>query len=272
MGTVKEAIILAAGIGARMKDKVENRPKGFISIDGRALIVRSIEKLLEVGIRRIVIGTGFRSELFEDLAKIYPQINCIRNDLYRETGSAYTLYNSRAMIHDDFLLLESDLLYEKDALRIILEDQRPDLILSSNMTYSGDEVYIETDTKDRLLNMSKKEEDLGSIHSELVGISKISKDIFAAMCRIYEKDFVNVSGADYENLLVETSRRYGIFVRRVDDLTWCEIDDEHHLNRAINYIFPRMKSKDERGDNNKWESLRNRHLLVEKLAKNNAIL
>jgi 2-aminoethylphosphonate-pyruvate transaminase len=267
MSTVREAVILAAGIGARMKDKAENRPKGFISIDGRSLIVRSIENLLEVGIRRIVIGTGFRSELFEDLRKTYPQIDCIRNDLYRETGSAYTLYNSRVMIHDDFLLLESDLLYEKDALRIILEDPRRDLILSSDMTYSGDEVYIEADSSDRLCNMSKKEEDLGTIHSELVGISKLSKDTFAALCRIYEKDFVNVSGVDYESLLVETSRRHGVFVQRVEGLTWCEIDNEHHFERAINRIFPRIKFKDERRTQNDKQVSRKDFSINEKLTR-----
>ncbi len=271
MSTVKEALILAAGIGARMKDAAQNRPKGFISIDGRSLIVRSIEKLLEASIRRIVIGTGFRSELFEGLGKTYPQIDCIRNDLYRETGSAYTLYNSRLMMHNDFLLLESDLLYEKDALRIILEDPRRDLILSSDMTCSGDEVYIEADSSDRLCNMSKKEENLGTIHSEFAGISKLSKDTFAALCRIYEKDFLHVSGVDYESLLVETSRRHGVFVRRVEGLMWCEIDNEHHSERAINRIFPRIKVKDERRARNDRQVSRKGFSINGKLAGEDAI-
>ena len=55
-----------------------------------------------------------------------------------------TLFNMHEYINDDFLFLESDLLYGKDALEYLFSDDRKDLILASGTTNSNDEVFIES--------------------------------------------------------------------------------------------------------------------------------
>ena len=117
---IKTAVILAAGLGSRLKDRTKNMPKGFLEINGKSLIEESIKKLISVGIKEIIIGTGYLPEFFEGLKTKYNCVKCVFNPKYAETGSAYTLYNMKDVIKSDFLLLESDLIYEKRALDILI--------------------------------------------------------------------------------------------------------------------------------------------------------
>ena len=119
---VRTAVIMAAGMGTRFGNMTEKIPKGFIPFKGKPMVVRSIETLIACGIERIIIGTGYKKEAYEELAKQYPQIQCVYSPRYAETNSMYTLFNNRAAIgNDDFLLLESDLVFEQRAIRELID-------------------------------------------------------------------------------------------------------------------------------------------------------
>ena len=49
---------MAGGLGSRFGGRTESMPKGFIEIDGMAMVERSVRKLLDAGIEQIIIGTG----------------------------------------------------------------------------------------------------------------------------------------------------------------------------------------------------------------------
>jgi 2-aminoethylphosphonate-pyruvate transaminase len=240
---ITTAVILAAGLGSRLKDRTQTMPKGFIPVGGKPLIERSMENLLGAGIERIIIGTGHAAEYYEEYAERIPQISCFKNEHYSSTGSMYTLYNLRERIGEDFLLLESDLLYEKAGLTILMNNPRPDVILASGPTSSGDEVFIETDAG-YLVNMSKQAAELKSSDAELVGITKISYPTFIAMCAYAEQEFPDRPRLDYEYVLVGVGKSIPIQVERVSDYAWCEIDDENHLRRAKNFILPKIKERE----------------------------
>lgn len=242
---IKTAVILAAGLGSRLKDRTKTMPKGFLTIDEKPLIIHSIEKLAQAGIERIIIGTGYHSEFYEDLKSRFPLVECIKNDEYSSTGSMYTLYNIRNYINEDFLLLESDLLYDKRGLYELIEDDRSDVILSSGKTYSGDEVYIEADECNNLINMSKVSSELNSIYSELVGITKVSLDFYNKMCNYTCKALEQNSKLDYEKVIVAASKEKDIYVKKLEGYAWCEIDDESHLERALSKIYPKIKGSEE---------------------------
>ncbi len=238
---VKTAVILAAGLGTRLKERTKSKPKGFLELEGRSLIERSVENLLAAGIEKIYIGTGYLNEFYDSFAENYSQIETIKSDQFKTTSSMYTLYNMREKLLEDFLLLESDLLYEKNALSQLLEDPEEDIILGSGKTGSNDEVFIQTDSHSNLLNMSKLLEDLDSLDAELVGISKVSRERYAAMCREYE--LLQNPKIDYEYIFVQTAKEKPLRVKKIENLIWCEIDDESHLHRAETKILPKIKEK-----------------------------
>ncbi len=237
---IDTAVILAAGAGKRLKSLANGRPKGFIVLGDMPIIEESIRKLIGAGIVKIIIGTGFASEYYEELERKYTQIRCVKNKDYADSGSMYTLYNMRKFISNDFLLLESDIIYDKSGLYEVIGDRNNNVILASGSTNSGDEVYIEADGIHNLVNLSKNIRELKTAYAELVGITKLSYGAYVKMFETAELRFKSSKNVEYESILKEISLDEKIFIRRIEDYKWAEIDDESHLKRAINNIYPRI--------------------------------
>ncbi len=238
---VSTAVFMAAGVGSRLKDHFDLKPKGFISIGDKSIIERSIQILISNSIEKILIGTGYESKFYELLEKKYNQVRCVKNGEYELSGSFYTLYNMRDHIHEDFLLLESDLLFEERAISLIKNDERENIILASGWTNSGDEFYIEVDKHRNLVNMSKNEQDLKNSYGELVGISKISLYAFKELCKWAQINSQAAFKRDYEYVFSCIAKKIPIAIKKIDDLLWVEIDNLDHLQRATNIIYPKIR-------------------------------
>jgi choline kinase len=239
-------VILAAGMGVRLRELGESTPKGFLRLGEHPIIAESIERLASVGIERIVLATGYRADRFEELARSRPRlITTANNPRYAESGSLYSLHCARAELTEDFLLLESDLIYERRALREALEHPSPDVLLVSGPTGAGDEVFVES-REGLLVNMSKKRAMLGpSIAGELVGITRVSQPFFREMLAVGERLFRETLKVDYElEGLVQAARVRAMAVHLVPDLVWAEIDDPQQLERARKRVYPELVKRD----------------------------
>lgn len=219
MPPTRTACILAAGLGTRLGD--QPHPKGFLRLHGRTLIERSLDLLRRHGIERIVVVTGHLAHFYEAL----PGIETVPNPAYATTGSLASLAAAAPRLHEDFLLLESDLVYEPRALSTLLEHPHPDLVLLSGPTGAGDEVYVQADAAGRLQAMSKDRTTLQHVTGELVGISRVSPALLEHLVRDPE-------GAYETDGLVRCSTTHTILCPLVPDLVWGEIDDPGHLRRA----------------------------------------
>ena len=237
---VNTAVILAAGISARLNDSTAEKPKGFLEIDGKSLIERSLTCLHNHAIENIIIGTGYQSDHYDRLAGRYSGVRTYKCDHYRTTSSFFTLFNMKHLIKDDFLLLESDLIYEKRAISHLLASPDPDIILASGLTHSQDEVFIETAPGQILHRMSKNITDLKSVYGELVGISKISVMAFQRVCKLLEADASLLRSIEYEYALTMLSKTHPIKIDKIEDLVWAEIDTQEHLERVRTLIYPKL--------------------------------
>ncbi|MEC9376114.1 MAG: phosphocholine cytidylyltransferase family protein [Pseudomonadota bacterium] len=237
------AVILAAGMGTRLQGEHPGKPKGLLEIGGRSIIETSILNLRQAGIRKIIIVTGFGSDQYSWLEIQYDGlVQLIYNPEFSSSGSMYSLYCARTAIDEDFLLLESDLIYDARAIDILIEDQSDDAILLSGPTRAGDEVYVAA-SDGLLTGMSKDESSLlCSPSGELVGISKISQGLFNLMKTLSGNVFESSLQYDYEtDCLVAAARTHEISCLLVEDLDWAEIDDAEHLRRAREEVWPRIQ-------------------------------
>ena len=141
MSWMRTGVILGAGIGSRLRCVLDDRPKGFLELGSKPIIEESIEKLIRCGVHRIIIVAGYRKEYYQALAKKYPFVVVVENPEYETTGSMASLVCTSAEVHEDFLLLESDLSYEFRALMTLQNSSLNNSILLSGETKSGDEVY-----------------------------------------------------------------------------------------------------------------------------------
>ena len=239
------AVILAAGMGTRLRDSHSDMPKGFLKLGHKPIISESIDRLRAAGIDKIIIVTGYLADFYEELSSTDENITTVHNSAYAKSGSMYSLWCARDQIHGGFLLLESDLIYEQRALEVLING--PDeAILLSGKTNSGDEVYVQT--KDDVLNgnlynMSKDLDVFSSDPSgELVGITRISPALFRFMLEYAEREFNQDNlRVDYEtDALVYAGRKMSIMCPVIDDLVWAEIDDSEHLERAQFTVYPKL--------------------------------
>ena len=224
---------MAAGLGSRFGKMTETMPKGFIEVGGQSMVVRSIETLIACGIQRIIIGTGYKKEAYEALRGQYPQIECVFSPRYAETNSMYTLWNCREAIgDDDFLLLESDIIYSKNAIIELLEDRHPDIMLITPVTKFQDQYYVEYDGDGILTRCSTTKSEIDA-KGELVGIHKLSSAFYHKMCAAYERIVTEKPKLGYEYQLLWMSQHVSpVFVLNSSDVRWYEIDDEQDLAYA----------------------------------------
>ena len=235
---------MAGGLGSRFGNRTQAMPKGFIEIDGVAMVERSVQKLIAAGIEEIIIGTGHCSEFYDALAKKYPCIKTVRNDNYENTSSMGTLEVCAPLVKGTALLLESDLLYDAIGLFVLDNDERENVILASGKTNSEDEVYLESDANGVLTGVSKDKSKIKDVAGELVGISKITKPFLDKMVAFYDKTRKENAKIDYESVFCQIAKEDPIYVRKIEYYAWTEIDDEAMLDRANKLIYPRIKENE----------------------------
>ena len=254
MSRIRTAVILAAGMGSRLYGVTEDKvPKGLMKVNGKSLVERSIEKLKSIGIEKIFIVTGHLSEQYDELSKKDKCIETKKNRCYKATGSMTSLAILENKVKEDFILLESDLIYEVNALIETILFKKKDCILLSGRTNSGDECYVEIKNKN-LYKISKNKEQIHEVYGELVGISKISIRLYKNMIKRYKAlvsednetqelediEKKSMKKHDYENIIFDIAKNNEVGYLKIDDLTWGEIDDRSHLERVKKYILPKL--------------------------------
>ena len=246
MQKIESAIILAAGMGTRLRDVIDDRPKGLLKVGSRELIKESLDRLIRGGIRDIIIVTGYRSELYKTaLSSEYPQVRFLRNDEFEISGSMHSLFQAKNSVKSGFLLLESDLLYEDRCITELVQSDKETEILISGETGSGDEVYVygNADSK-RVERINKNPVDYLSCQGELVGISKLSAAFFKILCHYYEENISSLKNSHYEECISDLSASHEVNFLKIPDIIWTEIDDSSHYRRAKELIYPRIYGKD----------------------------
>jgi len=254
---ISTAVILAAGMGIRLRDVTGLLPKGLLEIGGKSLISRSLESLKNEGIDHVVIVTGFQESLYHENLQQQtniPELEFVHSRQFEETGSMHSLFVAKNYLQEDFLLLESDLLYESRALPSVINFKGPDVVLASGETGSGDEVYIYGEKckkqpgtitsgnifRGEIAAISKKPFPILSVQGELVGISKISLKLLDRMCEYHEANLEFPCSRHYEECISDICSKTEIPFLRVGDLVWTEIDDQFHYERALKEILPRL--------------------------------
>ena len=113
------AILLAAGMGTRLRPITLNTPKSLISINNKPLIERQIEFLQEKGVEEIIIVTGYLKEKFDYLINKY-NVKLIYNDKYDKYNNIYSMFLAKEYLDDSYVIdadnfLTTNFIIEKPA-------------------------------------------------------------------------------------------------------------------------------------------------------------
>lgn len=106
-----KAMILAAGLGKRMRPLTDTLPKPLLPVGGKPLMMYHIERLKELGVREFIINTAYLGEKIEELLgdgfALGVSIEYSREEEPLETGGA--LLQALPLLGEDpFLLVNGD--------------------------------------------------------------------------------------------------------------------------------------------------------------------
>lgn len=232
---VRQAVILAAG-----ERNDFDEPVGLLKLNEETIIDRIIRILRLNNIEKIIIVIGFQSNKFERFKKD-KDIYLVENNQYRNTGTMQSLALAKTLVSEDFLLIESDLVFECRAISELLGDENRNCILVTNETGSGDEAFVEF-RNGYIYKVSKDKHQFNRIDGEMIGISKISFEIYNKMLEEFENNENPL--LNYEYVLLDIGRIYNIGFLKLDDLICTEIDIIWHYRNLINYIYPKLSDKE----------------------------
>lgn len=238
-----QAIILAAGMGRRLKELTKNNTKCMVRVNGVTLIERMLHQLECRRLSRIVIVIGYEGRKLReyiDSLGIQTPIEYVENEIYYQTNNIYSLALAKEFLRrDDTLLLESDLIFEDSVLEEILNDTRSTLALvdkyeswmDGTCMKLGEGDHIEAFISHKNFNYAEADS-----YFKTVNIYKFSKE-FSEICYIpFLEAYLQALGSNeyYEQVLkvITVLDKPAITAKRLDGQLWYEIDDIQDLDIA----------------------------------------
>lgn len=238
-----QAIILAAGMGKRLKELTDGNTKCMVKVNGVSMIERMLSQLDRLNLERIVIVVGYRGRQLIDYIQtlsVSTRIEYVNNEIYDKTNNIYSLYMAKEyLLEDDTLLLESDLIFEDALLEKIVEDTYPSLALVAKYESWMDGTVV-TLGEDRSIKqfLGKKEfvfEDIPKYY-KTVNIYKFSQSFSETHYVPFLEAYCKALGHNeyYEQVLkvITLLERPEIKALPLENEIWYEIDDIQDLDIA----------------------------------------
>lgn len=244
-----QAIILAAGMGKRLKELTQNNTKCMIKVNGVTLIDRMLHQIEEHSLSRIIIVIGYEGQKLVDYIStlgIKTPITFIENPIYDKTNNIYSLALARDyLVKDDTLLFESDLIFEDAVLDYLISDPRDTLALVDKYESWMDGTCVkisEDDTIEAFVPGKMFKYDEIKEYYKTVNIYKFSKQFSETHYVPFLNAYQAALGKNeyYEQVLrvITMLDEPVIKAKRLEGQRWYEIDDVQDLDIAESIFTP----------------------------------
>lgn len=240
-----QAIILAAGMGKRLRNYTKDATKCMVSVNGKTLIEYTIEALIPNKIDRLIVVIGYKGDLLKEFISSKfnesnlngMKIEYIENPIYDKTNNIYSLYLAcNEMAKDDTILLESDLIFKPSLIKDLIESKDKNIAVVSPFEAWMDGTCTLMDQDNYIISILDKAHfnwnDINN-YFKTVNIYKFSKEFskeyYIPFIEAYQKAFGR--NEYYEQVLkvlsfLSASVLKGFIVSGED---WYEIDDPADL-------------------------------------------
>lgn len=238
-----QAIILAAGMGKRLKELTSNNTKCMVKVNGVSLIDRLLHQIEKQSLDRIVIVVGYEGQKLIDYIgtlDIKTPIVYVNNPIYDKTNNIYSLALAKNYLReDDTLLFESDLIFEDGIIESMIADPRETLVLVDKYESWMDGTCIRIDENDNIKNFTsgkklnyKKVTD----YYKTVNVYKFSRHFSDSVYIPFLEAYTKALGDNeyYEQVLkvITLLDDPEIRAKRLSGQKWYEIDDVQDLDIA----------------------------------------
>lgn len=244
-----QAVILAAGMGKRLKNLTKNNTKCMVRVNGITLIERMLRQIDAQHLSRIIIVVGYEgAKLIDYIATLDVQtsIMFVNNPIYDKTNNIYSLALAKDwLIKDDTILFESDLIFEDDVLNTLLSDPRENLALVDKYESWMDGTCVKLGVDDSIESFipGKKFQfkELKEYY-KTVNLYKFSKEFSQKYYVPFLDAYQSALGENeyYEQVLrvITMLDEPVIKAKRLNGQKWYEIDDIQDLDIAESIFTP----------------------------------
>lgn len=244
-----QAIILAAGMGKRLKDLTQNNTKCMVKVNGVTLIDRMLHQIEKQHVSRIVIVVGYEGQKLIDYIatlNIQTPIVYVNNPIYDKTNNIYSLALAKDWLcKEDTLLFESDLIFEDAVIDVLVKDPRETLALVDKYESWMDGTCVKlSDDDDIEAFVPGKKFKFNEIDSyyKTVNIYKFSKHFSETHYVPFLDAYQSALGQNeyYEQVLrvITMLDDPEIKAKRLNGQLWYEIDDIQDLDIAESMFIP----------------------------------
>ena len=244
-----QAIILAAGMGKRLKELTQNNTKCMVKVNGLTLIDRMLHQIEMQHLSRIIIVVGYEGQkLIDYIGKLDIQtpIIYIKNPIYDKTNNIYSLALAKDwLVKDDTLLFESDLIFEDSVLEALVSDPRETLALVDKYESWMDGTCVklgEDDSIEAFVPGKKFKFDEIKDYYKTVNLYKFSRHFSETHYVPFLEAYQAALGQNeyYEQVLrvITMLDVPEIKAKRLDGQRWYEIDDIQDLDIAESIFTP----------------------------------
>lgn len=238
-----QAIILAAGMGKRLKELTHNNTKCMVKVNGVTLIDRMLHQIDRQNLSRIVIVVGYKGKELMDYIStldIKTPIQFVENAIYDKTNNIFSLFLAKDyLLQEDTILFESDLIFEDSILEGLIADPRETLALVDKYQAWMDGTCVKLGADDSIAEfVPGKSFDFTDTteYFKTVNIYKFSKHFSESRYVPFLSAYSSALGNNeyYEQVLkvIAMLDNPEIMCKRLDGELWYEIDDIQDLDIA----------------------------------------
>ncbi len=249
-----QAIILAAGMGKRLKELTQNSTKCMVKVNGQTLIERMLSQIEKRDFSRIVIVVGYEGQKLIDYIStlnISKPIVYVENPIYDKTNNIYSLSLAKDYLcEEDTMLFESDLIFEDSVIDVLLDDPRDTLALVDKYESWMDGTCVkiaEDDSIEAFVPGKKFKFNEIKSYYKTVNIYKFSKHFSETHYVPFLEAYTKALGDNeyYEQVLrvITMLDDPEIKAKRLNGQIWYEIDDIQDLDIATSMFTPNPDEK-----------------------------
>ncbi|MFT7652074.1 MAG: choline kinase [Candidatus Azotimanducaceae bacterium] len=237
--TNMKAVILAAGMGSRIRPLTDNCPKSLLKIGGHTILEMMISHIRDCGITDIVFVLGYLQEQIKEyVTHNFPELNAhfIFNEQYATTNTGFSLMLARDLAADSsFIKFDADVLFDKTILRQLIDCEHDNaLCIDKNIQLDAEEIKVIVKEQNRVVKASKTVNPKEAI-GESIGIEKICADtaiqLFTELEAMMQdsQNHQEYYEAAYERLIEKDVPFYAL---DISGLKWIEIDTKEDFVTA----------------------------------------
>ena len=238
-----KAIILAAGVGKRLWQVTQHRPKCLIEIGGQTLLHRYLTTLRSVGIHSVDMIVGYKQEMIRTAVAVNDsgvRVNFLVNEQFHR-GSISSLWIARMALDDDAIIMDADVLFHQEILRRLVQSPYENaLLMDETVKQTGEECMVVVESG-RVIALTKTIPLHYDYAGEGVGFLKVrhadAPHVVASLKTHVDRDNWQM---EYEDALVGFFRDVKVGHEKIGGLPWTEIDFIEDVAKAEREVLPKL--------------------------------